>query len=201
VSTADDDRLENLAAALPLPLYLVDLSQIVSKYVGETEKNLRHVFEAAEQGDAILLFDEADALFGKRTEVKDSHDRYALLHLVGFTIGSVSYWATVRWLIARTGLLQHTSAVTVAGEPWREVGSLGDAGPDDRVFRLDPATGTVEFGDGIHGKTPTGNVNVTADYRHATGATGAVATAAVVWAAAAWWLVKHRKSGPTRCTK
>ena len=49
----------------------------VSKYIGETEKNLKRLFDAAEQGGAILFFDEADALFGKRTEVKDSHDRYA----------------------------------------------------------------------------------------------------------------------------
>ena len=49
----------------------------MSKYIGETEKNLRRVFDAAEEGGAILLFDEADALFGKRSEVKDSHDRYA----------------------------------------------------------------------------------------------------------------------------
>ncbi|MEM9488959.1 MAG: ATP-binding protein, partial [Myxococcota bacterium] len=55
----------------------IDLSAMVSKYIGETEKNLRRVFDAAEGGGAILLFDEADALFGKRSEVKDSHDRYA----------------------------------------------------------------------------------------------------------------------------
>jgi SpoVK/Ycf46/Vps4 family AAA+-type ATPase len=55
----------------------VDLSQVVSKYIGETEKNLRRIFDAAEAGGAVLLFDEADALFGKRSEVKDSHDRYA----------------------------------------------------------------------------------------------------------------------------
>ena len=62
---------------LRLDLYRIDLSQVVSKYIGETEKNLRRIFEAAEQSGAILLFDEADALFGKRSEVKDSHDRYA----------------------------------------------------------------------------------------------------------------------------
>jgi SpoVK/Ycf46/Vps4 family AAA+-type ATPase len=50
---------------------------VVSKYIGETEKNLRRIFDAAEYGGAVLLFDEADALFGKRSEVKDSHDRYA----------------------------------------------------------------------------------------------------------------------------
>src|SRR5689334_24301841 len=68
---------EVLANELRLDLYRIDLSQVVSKYIGETEKNLRAVFDAAEDSGAILLFDEADALFGKRSEVKDSHDRYA----------------------------------------------------------------------------------------------------------------------------
>jgi SpoVK/Ycf46/Vps4 family AAA+-type ATPase len=68
---------EVLANELHLDLYRIDLSSVVSKYIGETEKNLRRIFDAAEQGGAILLFDEADALFGKRSEVKDSHDRYA----------------------------------------------------------------------------------------------------------------------------
>ncbi len=68
---------EVLANELNLDLYRIDLSQVVSKYIGETEKNLRRVFDVAEEGGAILLFDEADALFGKRSEVKDSHDRYA----------------------------------------------------------------------------------------------------------------------------
>lgn len=68
---------EVLANELRLDLYRIDLSQVVSKYIGETEKSLRRVFDAAEEGGSILLFDEADALFGKRSEVKDSHDRYA----------------------------------------------------------------------------------------------------------------------------
>ena len=68
---------EVLANDLQLDLYRIDLSQVVSKYIGETEKNLRRVFDAAEEGAAILLFDEADALFGKRSDVRDSHDRYA----------------------------------------------------------------------------------------------------------------------------
>ena len=68
---------EVLARELRLDLYRIDLSQVVSKYIGETEKNLRRVFDAAETGGVILLFDEADALFGKRSEVRDSHDRYA----------------------------------------------------------------------------------------------------------------------------
>jgi SpoVK/Ycf46/Vps4 family AAA+-type ATPase len=68
---------EVLARELQLDLYRIDLSSVVSKYIGETEKNLRRVFDAAEDAGAVLLFDEADALFGKRSEVKDSHDRYA----------------------------------------------------------------------------------------------------------------------------
>jgi hypothetical protein len=72
---------EVLARELQLDLYRIDLSQVVSKYIGETEKNLRRVFEVAETSGAILLFDEADALFGKRSEVKDSHDRYANIEI------------------------------------------------------------------------------------------------------------------------
>jgi hypothetical protein len=72
---------EVLANELRLDLYRIDLSQVVSKYIGETEKNLARVFDEAEAGGAILLFDEADALFGKRSEVKDSHDRYANIEI------------------------------------------------------------------------------------------------------------------------
>jgi ATP-dependent 26S proteasome regulatory subunit len=68
---------EVLARELNMDLYRVDLARIVSKYIGETEKNLDAIFSAAEHSDVVLLFDEADALFGKRTEVRDSHDRYA----------------------------------------------------------------------------------------------------------------------------
>jgi AAA+ superfamily predicted ATPase len=68
---------EVIANELRLNLYRIDLSAVVSKYIGETEKNLRRLFDAAEDGGAILFFDEADALFGKRSQVKDSHDRYA----------------------------------------------------------------------------------------------------------------------------
>jgi SpoVK/Ycf46/Vps4 family AAA+-type ATPase len=66
-----------LANELQLPLYRIKLTQVVSKYIGETEKNLERIFTAAEHQNAVLLFDEADALLGKRTEAKDSHDRYA----------------------------------------------------------------------------------------------------------------------------
>jgi len=66
-----------LARELGVDLYKVDLSSIVSKYIGETEKNLSIIFEESSKASAILFFDEADALFGKRTEVNDAHDRYA----------------------------------------------------------------------------------------------------------------------------
>ncbi len=68
---------EVIANDLDLDLYRIDLSAVVNKYIGETEKNLRRLFDAAEDSGAILFFDEADALFGKRSEVRDSHDRYA----------------------------------------------------------------------------------------------------------------------------
>lgn len=66
-----------VGAALALDLYRIDLSSVVSKYIGETEKNLERIFTEAQDSSAILFFDEADALFGKRSEVKDAHDRYA----------------------------------------------------------------------------------------------------------------------------
>ncbi len=76
---------EVLAHDLKLDLYRIDLSTVVSKYIGETEKNLKQVFDAAEEGGVILLFDEADALFGRRGEVKDSVDRYANIE-VGYLL-------------------------------------------------------------------------------------------------------------------
>jgi hypothetical protein len=72
---------EVIARDLQLNLYRIDLSAVVSKYIGETEKNLRRLFDAADDGGAILFFDEADALFGKRSDVKDSHDRYANIEI------------------------------------------------------------------------------------------------------------------------
>jgi hypothetical protein len=72
---------EVIANELRLDLFRIDISAVVSKYIGETEKNLRKLFDAAEDSGAILFFDEADALFGKRSEVKDSHDRYANIEI------------------------------------------------------------------------------------------------------------------------
>lgn len=72
---------QTLARDLGKNLYRVDLGAVVSKYIGETEKNLRRIFAAARKNGAVLFFDEADALFGKRTEVHDSHDRYANIEI------------------------------------------------------------------------------------------------------------------------
>ncbi len=72
---------EVLAKELDLDLFRVDLSAVVSKCIEETEKNLGRIFDAAEDGEWILFFDEADALFGSRSEVKDSHDRYANIEI------------------------------------------------------------------------------------------------------------------------
>lgn len=72
---------EVLARHLQLDLYRIDLASVISKYIGETEKNLRRLFDAAEESGSILFFDEADALFGKRSEVRDSHDRYANIEI------------------------------------------------------------------------------------------------------------------------
>jgi len=74
-----------IAGELGLDLYKIDLSSVISKYIGETEKNLGRIFDEAETSNAILFFDEADALFGKRSEVKDSHDRYANIE-VGYLL-------------------------------------------------------------------------------------------------------------------
>ena len=75
--TAEFLTAEFLATKLGHPLYRIDLASLVSKYIGETEKNLSHAFDEAELLDAILLFDEADSLFGKRTQVNTAHDRFA----------------------------------------------------------------------------------------------------------------------------
>jgi hypothetical protein len=72
---------ETLARELDLPMYRIDLSEVVNKYVGETPKNLKRIFDAADAADLILFFEEADALYGRRTEVRDAHDRYANIEI------------------------------------------------------------------------------------------------------------------------
>ena len=80
-----------VARELGLDLYRIDLSRVVSKYIGETEKNLRQVFEAAENGGALLLFDEAGALFKKRSTLRDARDRYANMEIADLLQGLAAH--------------------------------------------------------------------------------------------------------------
>lgn len=89
--TGKTNAAEVIAGDLKRDLYRVDLNKIVSKYIGETEKNLNRLFNAAESTGAILFFDEAEALFGKRSEVKDSHDRYANIE-VGYLLQQLEFF-------------------------------------------------------------------------------------------------------------
>ena len=85
---------EIMANELRLDLYKIDLSTVVSKYIGETEKNLSKIFKEAETSNSILFFDEADALFGKRSEVRDSHDRYANIE-IGYLLQKMDEYAGI----------------------------------------------------------------------------------------------------------
>jgi SpoVK/Ycf46/Vps4 family AAA+-type ATPase len=95
---------EVIAKELQLDLYQIDLSQVVSKYIGETEKNLHRIFAEAQSSNAILFFDEADALFGKRSEVKDAHDRYANIE-IGYLLQKMEEYEGIA--ILATNLRQH----------------------------------------------------------------------------------------------
>ncbi|MFC3551682.1 AAA family ATPase [Lysobacter cavernae] len=109
--------VETLSEGMGKPLLRIDLAEIVSPYIGETEKNLRRVFEAAEAGGAILVFDEADALFGKRSEVGEAHDRFANLD--------------ESWLLCQLG--EYSGPVAVLARP-RE---CDDATLPDATLRLE----------------------------------------------------------------
>jgi SpoVK/Ycf46/Vps4 family AAA+-type ATPase len=95
---------EVIAHELHLDLYQIDLSQVVSKYIGETEKNLHQIFREAQTSNVILFFDEADALFGKRSEIKDAHDRYANIE-VGYLLQKMEEYEGIA--ILATNLRQH----------------------------------------------------------------------------------------------
>ena len=92
-----------IAGELRVDPLRINLSAVVSKYIGETEKNLKAVFDAAEASGAVLLFDEADALFGKRSEVKDSHDRYANIE-INYLLQRLEAYAGLAILASKPGL-------------------------------------------------------------------------------------------------
>jgi hypothetical protein len=150
---------EVLANALSLDLYRIDLSSVVSKYIGETEKNLRRVFDAAEEGGAILFFDEADALFGKRSEVKDSHDRYANIEINYLLQRMESYRGLAVLATNRKGDLDPAFLrrvrfvinfpfpdIALRGEIWR------------RIFPGDTPLGELDFGKLARLKVAGGNI-------------------------------------------
>lgn len=93
---------EIIAGELGLDLYRVDLSAVVSKYIGETEKNLSRIFDEAETANAILFFDEADALFGRRSEVRDAHDRYANIE-IGYLLQRMETYEGIAILATNLG--------------------------------------------------------------------------------------------------
>jgi AAA+ superfamily predicted ATPase len=98
-----DERLkaaQAVAGTLRVDLFRIDLSRVVGKFIGETESNLRRAFSAAERAGAVLFFDEADALFGKRSEVKDAHDRYADLVAGHLTQNLKAHPGVVAWGMA-----------------------------------------------------------------------------------------------------
>ncbi len=157
--TGKTTAAEVLARELSLDLYKIDLSAVVSKYIGESEKNLRRVFDAAEAGGAILLFDEADALFGKRTEVKDSHDRYANLEVSyllqrmeaypGLAILTTNLKSSIDTAFLRRirFVVQFPFPTTVErAEIWRRVYPASvptDALAPEKLARLNVAGGTI----------------------------------------------------------
>jgi SpoVK/Ycf46/Vps4 family AAA+-type ATPase len=93
--------VQSLATAASVKVLRVDLSEVVSQYVGETEKNLDRIFAEAEKAGAVLLFDEADALFGRRTDVKDSHDRYTNLD-IGYLLQRIEAYQGLSILAGNT---------------------------------------------------------------------------------------------------
>jgi SpoVK/Ycf46/Vps4 family AAA+-type ATPase len=122
-----------LAARLGRALVRIDLSTVVSKYIGETEKNLQRVFETAARDDVVLLFDEADALFGKRTEVRDAHDRFANRE-VSFLLQAIENWHGLAVLASNAP--QHIDPAFLRRMHAVITFPLPDAAERERIWRL-----------------------------------------------------------------
>ena len=139
-----------IAGELGLDLYKIDLSQVVSKYIGETEKNLDRIFAAAEDANAILFFDEADALFGKRSEVKDAHDRYANIE-IAYLLQKMEEYEGVA-ILATNLRPEHRRRVLAPAALHRRVSRSRGRGPprasgaaSARPRRRSPTTSTSTF--------------------------------------------------------
>ncbi|HKQ74924.1 MAG TPA: ATP-binding protein [Blastocatellia bacterium] len=139
---------EVIATELQLDLYQIDLSQVVSKYIGETEKNLHRIFQEAQSSSAILFFDEADALFGKRSEVKDAHDRYANIE-VGYLLQKMEEYEGIA--ILATNLRHHLDDAFVRRMQFIVEFPFPDEERRRRIWQVTfpreaPLSGDVDFG-------------------------------------------------------
>ncbi len=187
---------EIVAHELGLDLLHVDLSQVMSKYIGETEKNLAAVFDAAERGSAVLLFDEADTLFGKRSEVRDSHDRYANLE-VGYLLQRMEQFRGLAILTtnARSSLDQAflRRLHTVVSFPYP------DSAARARMWRIafprDTPTDDVDFDALAQVDVPGGAISAAALVAaYLAAGNGAVVTTAHVRQALGWELAKSGRT-------
>jgi hypothetical protein len=136
-----------MARELQLDLYKIDLSTVVSKYIGETEKNLSRIFDEADYSSAILFFDEADALFGKRSEVKDAHDRYANLE-VAFLLQKIEQFSGLA--VLGTNISRNIDAAFVRRMQHIVEFPFPDAEHRERIWRgmfprEAPVAGDVDF--------------------------------------------------------
>jgi hypothetical protein len=190
---------EVVARELGLDLVVIDLSQVVSKYIGETEKNLARAFDAAEDSGAVLLFDEADALFGKRTEVRDSHDRYANLE-VGYLLQRMEAFRGLAVLTtnARNALdpaflrrLRIVVSFPYPDAPARQEMWRRAFPPETPTGELDPvALGAIDL--------PGGGIAAAALTAAYLGAERGEVTAEDVAAATRWELAKHGRTSTGR---
>lgn len=129
------------------------------------------------------------------TDANQSDPGISLLELVAFLATGHLLMISLESILVRTGLVRRTVTVVVDGEPWTQIETL-DAGPDARVFRVDPATGSIQFGDGVKGKVPSGSVIITSSNRYGVGAAGAVGAIAVgctLWAISIWGRWRRRR--------
>jgi SpoVK/Ycf46/Vps4 family AAA+-type ATPase len=171
---------EIIAGDLRLDLYRIDLSGVVSKYIGETEKNLNRIFAEAQSSNAILFFDEADALFGKRSEVKDSHDRYANIEVAYLLQRMEEYDGIV---ILATNLRKNMDAAFVRRMRFIIDFPFPDATDRERIWRTIfpdtvPLAEDVDFGFLARKLNVTGgnikNISLRAAYQAAAGGEPAV---------------------------
>jgi hypothetical protein len=190
---------EVIAGALRLDLVVVDVAQVVSKYIGETEKNLGRVFDAAEDGASVLLFDEADTLFGRRTEVRDSHDRYANLE-VGYLLQRMEAFRGLAILTTNAKAVLDQAFLrrlrVVVTFPYPDVAAR--AALWARAFPAATPTDGLDPARLAAADLPGGGIAAAALTAAYLGAARGTVTADDVAAATRWELAKHGRTSPAR---